>query len=243
LIPLERLEAAIGDDTAVVSVTHVSYRTGARLDIAAVAELAHRCGTFVLVDGYQSAGTLPIDVERLGVDAFVTGTTKYLLGSAGMAFLWCRRDLVPKITPTVTGWLADADPFEMDAWDYSPADTARRFQGGTPAVSALYCGRAGLDLLAGLGVEAIEAHVSKLNAQLVAGLEDLGATVVTPAFRGSLICVKSLEADELVTLLTADRIITSTRDGNLRISLHAYNTSEDVELVLEALTKHRQLLA
>ena len=243
LIPLERLEAAIGDDTAVVSVTQVSYRTGARLDIAAVADLAHRCGAFVLVDGYQSAGTLPIDVEQLGIDAFVTGMTKYLLGSAGMAFLWCRRDLVPKITPTVTGWLADADPFEMDAWDYSPADTARRFQGGTPAVSALYSGRAGLDVIAGLGVQAIEAHVNKLNAQLVAGFEDLGAKVVTPAFRGSLICVKSLDADELVTLLKADRIITSTRDGNLRISLHAYNTSEDVELVLEALAKHRQLLA
>ncbi len=242
-VPLERLEAAIGDDTAVVSVTQVSYRTGARLDIAAVADLAHRYGAFVLVDGYQSAGTLPIDVEQLGIDAFVTGMTKYLLGSSGMAFLWCRRDLVPRITPTVTGWLADADPFDMDAWDYSPAGTARRFQGGTPAVSALYSGRAGLDLIAGLGVHAIEAHVSKLNAQLVAGCENLGAKVVTPAFRGSLICVKSLDADELVTLLKADRIITSTRDGNLRISFHAYNTTEDVELVLEALAKHRQLLA
>jgi selenocysteine lyase/cysteine desulfurase len=243
LIPLERLEAAIGDDTAVVSVTHVSYRTGARLDISAVADLAHRCGALVLVDGYQSAGTLPIDVQQLGIDALVTGMTKYLLGSSGIAFLWCRRDLVPKITPTVTGWLADADPFEMDAWDYSPAGTARRFQGGTPAVSALYSGRAGLDLIAGLGVQAIEAHVSQLSAQLVAGVEDLGAKVVTPAFRGSLICVKSLDAAELVTSLNADRVITSTRDGNLRISLHAYNTSEDVELILEALAKHRQLLA
>jgi selenocysteine lyase/cysteine desulfurase len=168
---------------------------------------------------------------------------KYLLGSPGLAFMWCRDDLVRRVVPTVTGWFADADIAAMDAWDYSPAPVARRFESGTPPIPSLYAGVAGLELICGLGVAAIEAHVRELNGRLVEGVRELGGRVVTPSFRGALVCIRAADHDALVRALLADGVIASSRDANLRISLHAYNNADDVDAVLAALAKHRGLLA
>jgi selenocysteine lyase/cysteine desulfurase len=243
LVPLEHFDAAIDDDTMIVSVPHVSYRTGARIDVEAVAALAHERGALMLLDAYQTAGSLPLDVRALGVDLLTTGALKYLLGSAGLAYMWCRADLVERVTPTVTGWFADEDVAAMDAWDYSPARVASRFESGTPPVPALYAGIAGLQLIGELGVPAIAAHVRALNARLVDGVSELGGRVVTPGFRGALVCIAAVDEHALVDALHADGVIASSRDGNLRISLHAYNDVGDVDAILAALARHRALLA
>ncbi|MGH3092790.1 MAG: aminotransferase class V-fold PLP-dependent enzyme, partial [Gaiellaceae bacterium] len=106
-IPLEHFDEAIDETTALVAVTHVCYRNGSRVDVEGVVELAHERGALVLLDSYQAAGAIPIDVRALDVDFLAAGTVKYLLGSAGLAFLYCRRDLVERIRPTSTGWFAD----------------------------------------------------------------------------------------------------------------------------------------
>jgi len=243
LVPVERFEEAIDERTTIVSVPHVSYRTGARTDVEAVARIARERGALVLLDAYQTAGSLPLDVGELGVDLLTTGALKYLLGSAGLAFMWCRPDLVERVTPTVTGWLADEDIAAMDAWDYSPAKVARRYESGTPPVPSLYAGVAAIELVRELGVDAIEQHVCALNERLVAGVAELGGHVVTPAFRGALVCVAATDAEALVASLREDGVIASSRDASLRISLHAYNDADDVETVLAALAKHRRLLA
>jgi selenocysteine lyase/cysteine desulfurase len=245
-VPLEEFERAIDDDTAVVSITHVSYRTGEMIDVNEVVRLAHDRGALVLLDAYQSAGSVPIDVKDLGVDFLAAGTVKYLLGSAGLAFFYCRRELFEKAWPTATGWFADQDIFAMDIHDYSPASTARRFQSGTPPVPSIYAGIAGIELIQSIGIEETREHVLSLNAHLVAGVDEIGGTVVTPTRRdrhGALICVKSTDVDELVAALGRWGIVTSSRDGNVRISPHAYNSLEDVDLVLEALAANRELLA
>jgi selenocysteine lyase/cysteine desulfurase len=236
----------IDEDTAVVSITHVSYRTGEMIDAKAVADLAHERGALVLLDAYQSAGSVPIDVKALGVDFLAAGTVKYLLGSAGLGFFYCRRELWDRAWPTATGWFADQDIFQMDIHDYSPSPTARRFQSGTPPIPSIYAGIAGIELIQEIGIEETREHVLHLNAHLVAGIDELGGTVVTPRERdrhGALICVKSTDVDELVTALGRWGIVTSERDGNVRISPHAYNSLEDIDLVLEALGRHRHLLA
>jgi selenocysteine lyase/cysteine desulfurase len=236
----------IDEDTAVVSITHVSYRTGEMIDAKAVADLAHERGALVLLDAYQSAGSVPIDAKALGVDFLAAGTVKYLLGSAGLGFLYCRRELWDRAWPTATGWFADQDIFQMDIHDYSPSPTARRFQSGTPPIPSIYAGIAGIELIQEIGIEETREHVLHLNAHLVAGIDELGGTVVTPHERerhGALICVKSTDVDELVTALGRWGIVTSERDGNVRISPHAYNSLEDIDLVLEALGRHRHLLA
>jgi selenocysteine lyase/cysteine desulfurase len=245
-IPLERLEEAIDERTALVSITAVCYRNGSRLPVREVAEVAHARGALVLLDAYQSAGTYPIDVRALGVDLLAAGVLKYLLGSAGLAFLWCRRDLVEELLPTQTGWFADRDIFAMDIHDYSPSPTARRFESGTPPVPAIYAGIAGIELMEEIGIAATRAHVNGLNEQLIAGVDDLGGVVATPRAaerRGSLVCIRSTDAPALVEALAADGIVTSERDGNLRVSAHAYNVAEDVDALLAALARHRALLA
>jgi selenocysteine lyase/cysteine desulfurase len=245
-VPIDRFDQAIDDDTAVVSITHVSYRTGEMVDVSEVVRLAHERGALVLLDAYQSAGSVPLDVKELGVDFLAAGTVKYLLGSAGLAFFYCRRELFERAWPTATGWFADQDIFAMDIHDYSPAPSARRFQSGTPPVPSIYAGIAGIELLESIGIEETREHVLHLNAHLVAGVDELGGTVVTPRERerhGALICVRSTDVEELVAALGRWGIVTSERDGNVRISPHAYNSLEDVDLVLEALAAHRDLLA
>jgi len=245
-IPLERFAAAIDERTALVCCTCVSFRSGHRHDVRAVAELAHARGALVLADCYQALGALELDVRTLGADMLTGGTVKYLLGTAGLAFMWVRGDLVRSLLPTQTGWFADEDIFAMSIADYSPHASARRFDSGTPPVPSLYPGVAGMELVAEASVPAIEAHVRGLVDRLLAGLDDLGATTATPraeAERGPLVCVVSTDPSALVEALAAERIVTSTRDASLRVSLHLYNVEEDVDRLLEALGRNRALLA
>jgi len=245
-IPLEHFERTIDDDTLLVSITHVCYRNGAMLDVEKVVKLAHERGALVLLDAFQSIGTLPIDVRELGVDFLGAGVLKYLLGSAGLGFLYCRRDLVEKVWPTATGWFADKNIFEMDHTDYSPAPTASRFQSGTPPIPSIYAGIAGIELMQEIGVAETREHVLDLNSRLIDGLDELKARVVTPRKpkrRGALICIRSTDSRALVAALAREGIVTSERDGNLRISAHAYNSVEDVDAVLASLRRHRKLLA
>jgi selenocysteine lyase/cysteine desulfurase len=245
-IPLERYAEAIDDRTALVCCATISYRTGHRADVAGIAEIAHRHGALVLADSYQAAGAIELDTRTLGADFITGGTVKYLLASAGLGFLWVRGSLLPELLPTQTGWFADEDIFQMDISDYSPHPTARRFDAGTPPVPNIYAGVAGMSLVEEVGVPRIEAHVSGLNTRLIEGLEGLGATVVTPsdpARRGPLVCVRSTDAPRLVASLEEERIICSLRDVNLRVAAHFYTTQHDIDTLLEALSRRRQLLA
>jgi selenocysteine lyase/cysteine desulfurase len=245
-IPLEHFERAIDDETLIVSITHVCYRNGAMVDVPKVVKLAHERGALVLLDSYQSIGSLPVDAKELDVDFLAAGVLKYLLGSAGLAFLYSKRELVERVWPTTTGWFADRNIFEMDHTDYSPAPTASRFQSGTPPVPSIYAGIAGIELMQEIGVAETRDHVLALNSRLIDGLDELRATIATPRRpkrRGALLCVRSNDAEALVAALGREGIVTSSRDGNLRLSAHAYNSTDDVDLVLESLARHRRLLA
>jgi selenocysteine lyase/cysteine desulfurase len=245
-IPIEAWADAIDERTALVCCTTISYRTGHRADVGAIAAIAHAKGALVLADSYQAAGAIELDVRALGADFVTGGTVKYLLASAGLGFLWVRGSLLGGLTPLQTGWFADEDIFRMDISDYSPHPTARRFDSGTPPVPNIYAGVAGMALVEEVGVPAIEEHVRGLNTRLIAGLEELGATVVTPsdpARRGPLVCARSTDAAALVAALGEERIICSLRDQNLRVAAHLYNSDEDIDVLLEALSRHRALLA
>jgi selenocysteine lyase/cysteine desulfurase len=244
-IPLERFERAIDERTAVVSITSVCYRNGARLPVEEIAHIAHDRGALVVLDAYQAVGTYPLDVRKLGVDVVTAGVLKYLLASAGLGFMWVRPGLSERLLPTQTGWFADRDIFEMDIYDYSPSPTARRFQSGTPPIPAIYAGIAGIELMAEIGIAETREHVNALNDRLIAGVDELGGIVVTPREherRGALVCIRSSNAPGLVTALQADGCVTSSRDGSVRVSPHSYNTEEDIDAVLSSLTRHRELL-
>lgn len=246
-IPAERFVEAIDERTALVCCTALSFRTGHRHDVAAIAEAAHASGALVLADSYQALGAVELDVRTLGADVVTGGTVKYLLGSAGLGFMWVRGSLLESLLPTQTGWFADEDIFAMSIADYSPHPSARRFDAGTPPVPSLFPGVAGMAIVEEAGVPTIEAYVAELNGRLIDGLDELGATTVTPrdpGRRGPLVCVRSTDVVRLCAELQAEEaIVTSHRDDNLRISTHLYNTDADVDRVVAALAARRHLLA
>jgi selenocysteine lyase/cysteine desulfurase len=244
-IPLELIEAAIDENTALVAITHVCYRNGAKQDVDAIVDIAHRKGALVLLDAYQSLGTMPIDVKALGVDFLIGGALKYLLGSSGLAFLYVRQDLVEGLKPTTTGWFAQEDIFALDIYAHVPANSARRFEAGTPSVPNLYAGLAGLEIIRSLGFDRIEAHVRELTAAIKERAHEAGFNLTTPFSpdeHGALIAIKAMQVEELVAKLAEDDIIVSSRDGNLRISPHFYNTLEDVDRLFTGLAKQRKFL-
>ncbi len=153
-----------------------------------------------------------------------------------------------ELLPTQTGWFADEDIFEMSIADYSPHATARRFDSGTPPVPSLYPGVAGMGLIAEVGVPSDRgAHPRASTERLLAGLDELGATVVDAARRARVRAAHLRRLDRIRTRSSLRwrqrQIVTSTRDSNLRISLHLYNVEEDVDRILDALASHRHLLA
>lgn len=243
-LPLEHFDKVIDDTTALVAVTDVCYQDGARTDLAPLIELAHSRGAYVLVDVFQAAGALPIDVATLGADFVVGGMLKYLLGSPGTAYLYARADRTEGVVPVDTGWFAANDIFAMKVDGYEPAGDARRFEAGTPGVPSLYAAEAGLRLMLEIGVDATAEHVADLTAQLRAGVAEMGGTVVTPPppRSGPMVAVAATDDDAYVAALGAEGVVVSNRAGNVRISPHCYNTAADIDTILTALRKHRHFL-
>ena len=238
-IPLERFADAIDEQTKLVAITHVCYRNGVMLDVPAIVELAHRKGALVLLDAYQSLGTLPIDVKALGVDFLVGGTLKYLLASSGQAYLYVRKELLPTLDPTAVGWFTQANIFAMDNSAHTPAPNARKFEAGSPPVPNLYA------TLAGIKLANIRREVLTLTNAIKEGAMRRGWNLVSPVDpnrHGALVTLRSHKVDLLVKWLAADDIIVSSRDDNLRISPHFYNNMQDVNRLIDGLTKHKQLL-
>jgi selenocysteine lyase/cysteine desulfurase len=245
IIPTERFAEAIDERTKIVSITHICFRNGSRLDVPAIVELAHRQGTLVLLDSYQALGTFPIDVKALQVDFLTGGTLKYLLASAGLAYLYVRKDLIPDLQPTMLGWFSQANIFAMDIYANTPSPTARRFEAGSPPVPNIYAGLAGINLIQSIGLDKIETHLHELTGAIKEGALRRGFTLVTPADptrHGALITLRSHNVTQLVGQLEEDGIITSSRDNNLRISPHIYNNLADVSRLMDCLTQHKELL-
>jgi selenocysteine lyase/cysteine desulfurase len=243
-LSLEKLEAALDERVALLAVTHVSYRTGAMSEIKAISQLGHKHGIPVMVDAYQSAGSIPIDFDEVGADFLVGGFLKYMLGLPGIGFLLVKED--PSRVPTQTGWFAARDVFAMEMDRYDPAIDARKFEGGTPPIPSVFAAVAGLRLLLDVGLEKSWNQTYLVHKMLRQELVRLGASLVTPEESSShagMIAFKSVDESKLVSTLDQDRIVVSSRDGNLRISPHFYNTEDDVELLMKSLFEHRALLA
>jgi selenocysteine lyase/cysteine desulfurase len=236
----EAYAAAVDERTALVCSTFVSFRSGKVHDVEAIHAVAREHGALMLVDAYQGVGALPLRARDVA-DVVVGGTVKYLLASAGLAYMYVADDLRRRL-PTQTGWFADENIFEMQIASYRPHPSARRYDAGTPPVPNIYGGLAGVDLVLETGVPQIRDHVAGLVRRLIDGCGELGATVVAPEGAGPLVCIRSTDAPALVDALGAEDIVTSERDSNLRVSLHLYNTDDDVDAVLAALERHRRLI-
>lgn len=242
---LERLDEAIDARTRIVAITHVCYRNGERLDVAAIAKMARARGALVLIDGSQAIGTMPIDMREIDCDFYVGGTLKYLLGTAGVAFLYARGATTAALQPTATGWFAQENTHAMDHTAHRPAHDARRFEAGTPPVPNVYAAAAGLKIIAEVGLPNIARRINRLTARIAEQANWLGILMATPddpARRGAMVALGSHDAPAIVTALHAADIVTSSRDGNLRLSPHFYNEESDIDQAFEVISRHRALM-
>jgi selenocysteine lyase/cysteine desulfurase len=237
-IPLEAFEKAIDERTRLVAITHVCFRNGAKLDIPGIVSIARAKGANVLLDCYQSVGSLDIDVKALDVDFAVGGMLKYLLGTAGIGFLYVRDSYVQSLLPTNSGWFAQAEIAAMDITANRPAPNARRFEAGTPPVVNCYAAEAGLKMLLRVGTPAIEKRNFALTRRCMDRLEEIGWPSITPREdqrRGATVAVPSRDSARLTTELMQRDIVTSHRDDNVRASFHFYNNEDDVESFIAAM--------
>ncbi|MGB7023791.1 MAG: aminotransferase class V-fold PLP-dependent enzyme [Candidatus Acidiferrales bacterium] len=242
-LPAESYARAIDDQTAVVPLTHICFMNGFRSDVAEITRVAHAKGALVFMDDYQDCGTRPVNVKSLDVDFYVSGTLKYLLASSGVAFLYVRKNLIPSLTPTISGWFAQAQPFAFDVKHLDLAEDARRFEAGTPPIPNIYAAGAGIALLQEIGLENVSQQVRTLAQALIQGARGLGIRVKTPLDSvGPLVVLQSNNVDAVIAKLAEQNIVVSGRHDGLRISFHVHNTLDDVRQVLEALEGFPELM-
>ena len=241
-----RFADAIDERTRLVAVTHVGFRNGARLDASAIAKIAHSRGALMLLDCYQSVGSMTVDVKALDVDFAVGGLYKYLLATAGIGFLYVRRSLVEQLLPTVSGWFAQANIAAMNIASNCPSPSARRFEAGSPPVVACYAAEAALAIVAEVGTDAIEARVRSLSGACMDQLAEIGWPAITPrddARRGAMIAIPSRDSSGLDAALAARDIIVSHRDSNLRAAFHFYNDESDIAAFIAAMRELKEAFA
>jgi selenocysteine lyase/cysteine desulfurase len=241
-IPAEMFEQAIDEKTQLVAITHVCFRNGAKLDIPGIVRIARAKGAKVLLDCYQSVGSLDIDVKAFDVDFAAGGMLKYLLGTAGIGFLYAKDSWAKSLLPTNSGWFAQSNIGAMDITANRPAPNARRFEAGTPPVVNCYAAEAGLKMLLGVGTQAIGKRNAALTRRCMERLEEIGWPSVTPKQderRGATVAVQSRDSARLSAELMKHDIVTSHRDDNIRASFHFYNNDDDVESFIAAMQKLR----
>jgi selenocysteine lyase/cysteine desulfurase len=239
-VPLEMYERAIDERTALVATSHVFFTSGAIQDAGAIAALAHRRGALCLVDGYQAAGQVPVDVQALDVDFYCAGGLKWLLGGTGVAFLYARRSLVPSLAPRTAGWFGHREQFRFDPAHLELHDDARRLEAGTPALMPVYAQLGGLELIEEIGVERIRHETMALAEDLIAGAQALGLrpkVAPDPAERSAIVMLPSEDPHAVVRRLAEAGIVTDARPGHVRVSPFFYNVPDDHRALLEHLAR------
>lgn len=225
---------AIDERTALVALSHVGFTTGERLPDAFlrdVADAARRTGSLFVLDGYHSAATMPIDVEALGVDLFVGGLLKEASGSSGNSFVYVRPGL--DLTPRLTGWLGDADPFGFQPTPTPHPDVRRRFMGGTTAVASMYHAVEGVRVLLDAGLDAVRQHSLRLTDYAIDRAAHAGCSLRSPTppeRRSAMIILEVPDAQALCEHLKTQHIYTDSRQNRyLRMAPFVWNTRAEVE--------------
>ena len=242
-IPGAHYEQLIDRETLIVPLTHVCFKNGFRSELGAITRMAHAAGALVMLDDYQDCGTRPVNVKAMDLDFYVTGTLKYLLGPPGLAFMYVRKELIPSLAPTVTGWFAQANPFAYDPQHIELSPTARRFEYGSPPVPNVYAAVPGIQLLSNIGMESVAAHIRELAQALLERARSLGICAKTPADSvGPLVVLQSTDSALLLQKLAERNIVASNRHDGLRLAFHVYNTMDDAEAVMDVLKANIELL-
>ena len=249
-INTERFIAAIDRQTLIVPISHVLFRSSAIKDVKAIVARAHEVGALVLLDCYQSAGTLPFSVTDLDVDFACGGSVKWLCGGPGAAYLYIKPELISRFAPRVTGWFGHRSPFSFAMPEQDYADTAWRFAGGTPAIAALYQARAGaeiiLQIIDELGIDKIREKSLRQTAHILSRIDASHYHLNSPRdphLRGGTPCFDFPAADQVAKELNRRRFFCDHRPGcGIRMSPHFYSTDEECDQFLDEIERIRATL-
>jgi kynureninase len=232
-LPVERVLELVDEETALVSVSHVAFRSSYVQDLAAITERAHRVGAMVVADLYQSAGTLPVNVRDLKVDFATGGSVKWLCGGPGAGYLYVREDLRTQLRPAATGWVAHEEPFAFAGGPIQYANDAFRFLNGTPNVPAMYSARAGYEIINEIGVPAIREKSVRQTTRLIELADEAGFRVNTcrdPKLRGGVVVVDVPNGYAVTKELARREVLVDYRpQAGIRIAPHFYTTDEELE--------------
>jgi kynureninase len=235
-VPTERLLDAIDEETLLVPVSHVIFRSAFINDTKAIVERAHKVGAHVVLDTFQSLGTVPVDVRALNVDFLCGGVLKWLCGGPGTAYLYVRPDLGRKLVPRFTGWIAHEEPFQFEIGPIRYAEPPYKFMNGTPNVPALYAARPGLKIIAQAGIDKIRAKSKHQVSKLIELADHRGWRVNTPRDaekRGGTVSIDMPNSkDVCAELLKRDVLVDWRPKAGVRMSPHFYTADHELEAAI-----------
>lgn len=241
-IDVDDVISLINDRTRVVSLSHVQFGSGYKIDLKPIADEVHAAGGVLCVDAIQSVGVMPVDVRAMGIDFLSADGHKWMLGPEGAGFLYCEEDLCQQLRPPIAGWLGRHNALDYGNYDERYLPDARRFEPGTWNVAGIRGMGASLGLLMEVGIEVVWSRVDALCQHLRGSLAEKGYQVVSPprpSERSGMVAFewpgRENEYDEIVRSLADQRIIIAQRMGHLRASPHFYNTIEQMDELVEAL--------
>jgi len=230
--PLERLIDAIDERTLLVPISYVLFRSAAIQDVKPVIEKAHKVGARVILDLYQAAGTIPLDVGGLGADFAVGGSVKWLCGGPGAGYMYVRQDLIPEMAPAMAGWAGHSRPFAFETGPSDRAPGIERFQSGTPNVPVYYMARAGYRIVNEVGVPAIREKSLRLTRIMMDAAREHGWRLNTPERdeeRGGSVVIDMPDSERVANALIASGVIVDHRpNAGIRLAPHFYNSEAEV---------------
>ncbi len=237
-VPLERLLDAINEQTLIVPISHVIFRSAYIQDAKAIVEKAHRVGAYVVLDTFQSLGTVPVDVQNLEVDFACGGVLKWLCGGPGVAYLYVRPDLGKKLEPKFTGWSAHQNPFGFEIGPTRYAEPPFRFMNGTPHIPSLEAAGPGLKVIAEVGIRRIREKSQRQTSHLIKLAEKRGWQINSPrdpAQRGGTVSIDMPDAEQVCReLLKRDILVDYRPKAGVRMAPHFYNKDEELETAIVA---------
>jgi len=241
-VPLERMLAAIDEETLLVPISHVLFKSAFLQDAQAITQRAHEVGAMVVLDTYQSAGTVPFSVKDLNVDFATGGSVKWLCGGPGAGYLYVRPDLIDQLEPKTTGWMAHEHPFSFET-EMHYALNVTRFLHGSPAIPALYGAASGFKIINEIGLVKIREKSIHQTQRLIELAKEAGFRVTSPANpaqRGGTVTVWDENAGAITRELVRREFIVDYRPGaGVRISPHFYTKDEELELVISEMKEIR----
>jgi kynureninase len=232
-LPLELMHDAIDEQTQLVSLSHVAFRSSFVQDLGAITRRAHEMGALVFADLYQSAGTVPVDVRALGLDFATGGSVKWLCGGPGAGYLYVRPDLRPQLLPAATGWMAHRRPFQFESGPIDFADDAFRFLNGTPGIPALYSARSGCEIVNEIGVGPIRAKSLHQTERLIEFADEAGFPVRScrhPQARGGVVVLDVPNGEQVTRELARREVLVDYRpNAGIRMAPHFYTSDEELD--------------